>query len=119
MTSGQTYTSGSITLNAGYYLCYVSLIPNYSNSGAATTNITATTITFNGTGIAGGSTTDTIPRTIIYGIAYTYTLYATMQPLLVVPASTSVNVSYTPYFTFTTNSVGINAASNVTFIRLA
>jgi len=118
MTSGQTYTSGAIALNAGYYLCYVVMNANYSTSG--TTTITSSGVSVSGTGVAGGSASDSIQRVIVWGNANTYTMYSGYLSLLIVPASTTVTVSYIPTFTFTSTAIGINGAgSNVTFIRLA
>jgi hypothetical protein len=117
MTSSQPYTSGAITLNQGRYLCFVNMSGNYPSTGI--TNFIASVISFSGTGISGGSY-DNIQRRVTWGDGYTYTMYSSMQPLLIVPATTSVTVSYTPYFTFTTSASGINGAGSVaSFIRIA
>lgn len=117
MTSDQTYTSGAITLNQGRYLCYVNMSGNYPSTGI--TNLIASVISFSGTGISGGSY-DNIQRRVTWGDGYTYVMYSSMQPLLIVPATTSVTVGYKPYFTFTTSAVGINGAGSfASFIRIA
>ena len=118
MTSETAYTSGSISINAGIYLCYVSINAVYPNSGI--TNIEGCEIYLNGSNFTGGSTREPIKRTVIWGTGYTYALFNGFISSVTVTSTATLTCSYKPYFTFTSSAAGIEASSsNVSFIRIA
>ena len=118
MTSGTNYTTGSITINAGIYLCYVTISGLYPGPGGTT--FEGCEVFFNGSNFTNISMRDTFTRIVSYGNGNTYGLYNGFISPLTVTSSTSITCTYKPYFTYTTSAVGIDGpSSNVSFIRIA
>lgn len=118
MISGTTYTSGSITINAGIYLCYVTINGYYPGSG--NTTFQGCELFFDGSNFTNISMKDTFTRTVSYGNGYTYGLYNGFISPLTMTSSTSITCKYKPYFTYVDSAVGIEAlTSKIYFIRIA